>query len=302
MTAAGAKAKPADMAAVALNNLPRPTCGHKLAVQSPNRKIALKLDSGCTKGTPKSAKAEALSKASASPQAVGRKSPSPNAATTPPKEAPSELVDASSPAPLHTTVAASSDLASSSPAKEVNEDGLKRKQEDVEAAEDDQMKEPKGLRQFRHRLVQSYGSFDICEAEDTCPGCGFPRPVQTGATQLAEALEEARSLKTQLEEARSLKKSVRAGETQTCKVRLYSCKKMPVGGGFKQYKTILVADKKEQYLGKKATEISKLASEAWRNAEEKVKRPFVHEFRAKLVLWKRQRSLNAKALAGNMGL
>jgi hypothetical protein len=30
--------------------------------------------------------------------------------------------------------------------------------------------------------------------------------VQTGAKQLAETLEEARSLKTQLEEARSLKK------------------------------------------------------------------------------------------------
>ena len=108
MTAAGAKAKPAARAAVALKKCPK-------------RKIA-----------PKSPNANALSKASVSGKAVGRKSPSPNAATAPPNEASSEIVDASSPAPLHTTVSASSALSCSSPAKEVKEDGLKHKQGDVE--------------------------------------------------------------------------------------------------------------------------------------------------------------------------
>jgi hypothetical protein len=93
--------------------------------------------------------------------------------------------------------------------------------------------------------------------------------VQTGATQLAEALEEARSLKTQLEEARSLKKLVEAGETQICNVRVHGCKQMPVGDGFQEYKTKWVADKNERYHGMKANEITKLAGEAWRNAEEK---------------------------------
>jgi hypothetical protein len=126
--------------------------------------------------------------------------------------------------------------------------------------------------------------------------------VQAGAKQLAEALEESRSLKTQLEEARSLKKSAEAGETLTCKVRVHGCKQMPVGGGFQEYKSKWVADKKEQYLGMKANEITKLFGEAWRNAEEQVKRPFVDEYRAKLEVWKRQRSLNDKALAGNIVL
>jgi hypothetical protein len=276
MKAAGAKAKPAAMVAVALNKLPWPTGDNTLPLHCHNRKIA-----------PMSAEAEALS---------------PNAATTHPIEAQSELVDASSSAPLHTTVSAPSALSCSSPAKEVTEDDLKHKKGDVEASEDDQMNGPKQPLSSRHRLVQSSASLGICGAENMCPVCGFPRPVQTGATQLAEALEEARSLKRQLEEARGLKNSVEAGETQTGNVKKHGCWKMPVGGGFQEYKKILVAEQRERYLGKAATEISKLVGETWRNAEEEVKRPFVQEFHAKLGVWKRPRSLDVKALAGHMVL
>jgi hypothetical protein len=121
--------------------------------------------------------------------------------------------------------------------------------------------------------------------------------VQTGAKQLAETLEEARSLKTQLEEARSLKKSVEAGEAQTCKVRVHGCKQMPVGDGLQDYKKWF-ADKKDRYHGMKANEITKLAGDAQWNAEEKVKRLFVDGYRAKLEVWKRQRSHAKKRKKG----
>jgi hypothetical protein len=105
-------------------------------------------------------------------------------------------------------------------------------------------------------------------------------------------------LKTQLEEARSLKKSVEAGEAQTCKVRVHGCKQMPVGDGFQDYKKKWVADKKDRYHGMKANEITKLAGDAWWNAEDKFKRPFVDEYRAKLEVWKRQRSHAKKRKKG----
>jgi hypothetical protein len=72
-----AKHKSAAMAAVGVNKLQMSTCADNSALQLHNRKSAR------TK-----AKSNALSEASVSSQAVGRKSPSPNAATAPPKEAP----------------------------------------------------------------------------------------------------------------------------------------------------------------------------------------------------------------------
>jgi hypothetical protein len=141
MTAAGAKVTPAAMVAAGVNKVSLSTCADKVGLQLLNRKSARAR-----------AKANALSKASVSLEAVGQKSPSPKAATAPPKEAPSEIVDASSPAPLHTTVSASSALSCSSQAKEVKEDDLKHKQGDVGATEEDQIKGPDGSQSLHNQV------------------------------------------------------------------------------------------------------------------------------------------------------
>jgi hypothetical protein len=136
-----AKHKSAAMAAVGVNKLQKSTCADNSALQCHNG-MSLR-----TKG-----KSKAISKASVSPQAVGRKSPSPNAATSLSKEAPSDIADASSPAPLQTTVSASSALSCSLPAKEVKEDDLKYKQGDVGATEEVPKKGPNGSQSLRNHV------------------------------------------------------------------------------------------------------------------------------------------------------